>query len=186
MTIEEIFSNLKAHMETGINFHCELFSAFNFLNLCGYSQMHRSHALEEKINLLNLDSYYIRFYHKFITPKTADAYASPIPSSWYKYAQSAVDTKTRETAIHDLISAWVDWETQTKQLYQTSYAELVSLNEIAAANFINTYINDVSAELQFAEQLLLSLNSINYDMSVIVPEQETLRAQYESVEHHLI
>lgn len=186
MTIDEIFQNLKAHMESGVSFHCELINAFNFLNLCGYSQMHRVHALEEKINLLNLDSYYIRFYHKFISPKVDESYKAPIPSSWYKYNQSAVDAKTRESAIRDFITAWINWEMQTKQLYQESYTQLISLGEIAAANFINAYINDVSEELQFAEQLLLYLNSINYDMSVIVPEQETLRAQYESSEHHLL
>ena len=45
---------------------------------------------------------------------------------------------------------WIEWEEDTKSLYQKMYNELLTLNEVAAASFLENYINDVSEELRQA------------------------------------
>ena len=56
--------------------------------------------------------------------------------------------------------------------------ELIALNEIDAALELDKYIRDVSKELHFAEKSLLNLESINYDMSLIIDWQNHLYNKY--------
>ena len=75
-----------------------------------------------------------------------------IPDSWYKYKTIEVDGNTKKNAIKDLMTKWINWEIETKRLYESARKELYELNEVAAALEIDKYIADVSEELAGAEQ----------------------------------
>ena len=47
MTVEEIFSRMKAHALEGMVFHDEMARYFDFLNLCGYRECHKCHYEDE-------------------------------------------------------------------------------------------------------------------------------------------
>lgn len=63
-------------------------------------------------------------------------------------------------------------------LYQNLYKELLNLAELAAANFLENYINDVSEELRQAQQKLIELETINYDAIEIIKEQQHYLNKY--------
>lgn len=44
-----------------------------------------------------------------------------------------VDIATRQNALKTGISTWIDWEKETKSLYESMYKELCDIGEIAAA-----------------------------------------------------
>ena len=99
-------------------------------------------------------------------------------SSWYKYSRQDVDINTKRAAVKDLTKKWIDWEQETQLLYSKMYKELIAINEIAAANFLQNYINDVNEELRQAQQKQVELETINYDAIEIVREQDDYEKQY--------
>ena len=104
---------------------------------------------------------------------------SVIPESWYQYNRHDVNTATRKNAIQVGMDKWVTWEKDTKKLYENLYRELVILNEIASAQEISKYIEDVDNELADACQKYIELSAIDYDISDIIMEQKELKELYE-------
>ena len=60
MTIDEIFSQLGAHMVEGLMIHSQMSDYFGFLGLKGYQECHKYHYFEENANYrrLNTDLYH--------------------------------------------------------------------------------------------------------------------------------
>jgi hypothetical protein len=58
--------------------------------------------------------------------------------------------------------------------------ELTEIGELAAAQYIDTLILDVSKELRHAERKLIMLETINYDIVSIAEEQDELYKKYKN------
>ena len=153
MTVEEIFSKINNHMEKGIAYHKEFIRAYSFLGLWGYAKCQEYHYYEEIC-------------------------AQIIPSTWYKYTAQAVDVGTKRSSIKELLTKWIEWEKETKKLYEEMCFELTNLTEVAAAIEIQKYIQDVDQELSQAQKEQLNLESIGYNLDVIVDWQDDIRKKY--------
>lgn len=178
MTVEEIFNKLAAHMVEGIMIHDELSQGYDFLGFEGFSLCHNNHHIEETHGYMRLCHYYSCHYHKLINLNTIPQ-PNIIPPNWRKYTTMEVDTTTKREAVKTMMTKWVEWERDTKKLYQEMYKELYELNEIAAANQINCYILDVTKELTHAEKKLIKLETTNYDIGMILSWQEPMKEKYE-------
>lgn len=178
MTIEEIFSKLFTHMKGGISIHCAMSQCFDFLGLRGFSACHAYHYIEEAHAYMCLTHFYTLHYYKLSqeeeTPKP-----TIIPDTWYKYTTAAVDTNTKRSSTKELMNKWVEWERDTKKLYEQMYSELIKINEICAALRIQECITDVSKELLWAEKKQLKLETLSYDMENILIIDDKLNKKYE-------
>ena len=103
---------------------------------------------------------------------------SIIPDSWYQYTRHDVNSTTRKNAIRVAMDKWVNWEKDTKKLYEVLYQELMNLGEVAAAKEISKYIKDVDNELAKACQKHIELTAIDYNINDIIQEQEELTKKY--------
>lgn len=177
MTVDEIFSALSEHMIEGLMIHSQFSDYFGFLGLDGYQMCHKYHYFEENNNYKKLSNYYLHHYNKIIK-ETPFKNPEIIPSSWYQYTRHDVNTTTRKNAIQAAMERWVNWERDTKKLYEELYQELIKLNEIASANEICKYIKDVDDELAKACQKHIELIADDYDISDIIVEQEQLVKRY--------
>lgn len=177
MTIEEVFSQMSDHMIQGIMFHAQMSDYYNFLGLKGYAKCHEYHFVCENYNFRKLSHYYLGHYNKIIQELQTEN-PKAIPSSWYKYKKQDVDTATRKSAIQSGIESWVNWEQSTKTFYEKMYRELIALSEIAAAMEIKTYILDVDEELARARQKHIEEKAIDYDITIIMSEQEDKYKKY--------
>lgn len=177
MTIEEIFNKIASHMVEGIMYHDQLTQAYNFLGLRGYAMCQEYHYIEENCSYKQLSRYYAKHYYKLLEIENIER-PKLIPENWYKYTTMAVDVGTKRNAIRELMTKWIDWERSTKKLYQEMRHELASLNEFAAASYIDELIDDVSTELRHAEKKFIYLETIGYDIVLIVDHQEELYKKY--------
>lgn len=177
MTIEEIFVKLALHMKEGISFHDEMARAYDYLNIEGLFKCHIYRAQEEKQGYTSLYHYYITHYFKLLYLENISE-SKLIPDTWYKYTTQVIDGNTKRNAIKELMEKWIKWEQETKKLYQTMRQELCSINEIAAALFIDKYINEVDMELIDAQKKLNHLETIGYDLIEITNWQERLYKKY--------
>ena len=171
MTIEEVFAQICNHMREGIQFHDEIDQAFQFLGLWGYAKRQREHYYEENKTYKKFQHYYMSHYFKLISAGEENR-KELIPASWYKYSASAVDIGTKRSAIKELYGKWIEWEKDTKKLYEEMYLELTNLREIAAAIQVEKLIKDVDDELHKAQKELLDLEAIGFDLTLIIDWQD--------------
>lgn len=177
MTVEEIFSKIVAHMLKGFMVHEQFANYYDFLGLDGYRQCHEHHYEEESKSYREIYHYYVTTYNKLL-PNLKFENPNVVPSNWLNYTRQDVDTKTKRIAIQDGLNKWVEWEKDTKHLYQTMYQELMNIGEVGAACKIMELICDVSEELKTAEQYQLNKIATNYDIVDIIEEQKILHKKY--------
>ena len=177
MTIEEIFTKLAKHMVEGMMTHDSLTKGYDFLGLYGFSKCHKYHYLVETSGYQDLLHYYSTRYHKLIDVKEIPT-PDIIPTTWYKYTSMEVDTNTKRNAVKSMMHKWVEWEQETKKLYQEMYKEACAIGEIATADCIKCYILDVDDELCQAEKKLMKLENSDYAISTIFAWQEPLHEEY--------
>jgi len=177
MTIEEIFSLVAEHMVEGLMTHAQLADLYNFLGLEGYRKCHEYHYFCENKNYRDLTNYYMKHYNKLVAERPFKN-PSIIPDNWFQFNRFQVDEQTRKTYIEYGIKKWVEWERETKSLYQNYYQDLMQNGSSAAALEIKKYLEDVDEELSSAEQELLFCFSINYDIHDIALNQEDKVKKY--------
>ena len=178
MTIDEIFSQIAQHMIKGIMTHEQLANYYDFLGLKGYKRMHEYHYIDETCTYHGLCRYFINHQNKLIPYASVDN-PNIIPENWYKYTRQDVDMNTKKNAIKNGFVLWVSWERETKTLYEKMYKELLEIGEVAAAIKIEELVCDADKELKKAERETLELRAIDYDMPVIISEQEKIHNCYQ-------
>lgn len=177
MEIEEIFTKLSSHMLKGVMTHEELANYYDFLGLEGYKHCHEYHFMNELCSYRSLCKYYINHYSKLIPQVEVDQ-PQVIPDSWYFHTREDVDSSTKRSAVKNGLSAWIDWERDTKKLYQQMYKELLDLKEVASAHKVLCLVKDVDCELKYAEHYLLNKLATDFDMVDIVEEQSEDHKKY--------
>lgn len=177
MTVGEIFAKLSAHMIEGLMTHEQLANYYDFLSLKGYKRLHEYHYLEETCYYRKLCRYYINHFNKLIPDMKVDN-PEVIPMSWYQYKREDVDVSTRRNAVRNGVEKWIEWEKETKKLYQESYKELMELGEVAAAKFLCCFIENVDDELKKAERCKLYRSATDYDMTLIEQDQYGMHHKY--------
>ena len=170
MTVAEIFSELSAHMVRGLMTHSDFADYYYFLNLCGYGDLHLEHYIEESLAHRDLQKWYIIHYNRLLPQNKID-YESVIPESWYKYKRTDVDANTIEKAVRNGLETWVAWETETKELYEKMFKELMMMDEISAALYVKKLVEDVTEELCTAQDCHLKKKATDYSISDIIAEQ---------------
>ena len=177
MTVEDIFNKIASHMAEGISYHEELIKAYSFLGLWGYVKQQEYHYYEEVHNYKQFEHYYMTHYFKLLEIKIEEQ-KEFISQSWYKYTAQSVDIGTKRSSIKDLMNKWIQWEKETKKLYEEMYLELTNLREVAAAIKVQKYIEDVSEELSSAQKEQLNLEAIGYNLDVIIDWQSDIKKKY--------
>lgn len=184
MTIAEIFQKINAHQIKGMMTHAQLADYFDFLNLRGYKRIHEYHYLDETVCNRSFNRYFINHFNMMI-PIVNIENPEIIPTSWFMYSRKDVDSSTRKKAIATAFEKWVDWENESKELYEKMYKESVAIDEIAAAMKIKELVCDVDQELKCAERMFLSLRAVDYDQSYVYETQDCLHEEYREKEKHL-
>ena len=177
MTVEEIFSNISSHQILGLMVHTQLADYYDFLGLEGYKRCHEYHALKETCNYRGISRYFINHYNKLI-PEQKIEDPEMIPQSWYNYTRQDVDNGTKRSAVKTALDKWVDWEKDTKELYEQMYKELMELDEVAGACKVKELICEVDEELKKAERYQLNKMMTEYNLSDIVHEQARKHKKY--------
>ena len=177
MTLEQIYSELAAHKIKGMMMHENLANYYDFLGLKGYKRCHEYHFLEETCSFRKLNRYYINHHNKLIPEKDVEPLVV-IPDSWYKVTRLEVDIATKKSAIKNGLTVWHNWEKETKKLYESMYKELMEINEVASAIYLKDCICDVDKELKQVERYMINKIAIDFDLSVIIPEQHEWHEKY--------
>ena len=169
-TIEQIFSDISSHQIKGLMIHSQLADYYRFLGLDKYADCHEHRYKEESHCWRKITSYYIEHFNKLIEEQEIDN-PNIIPSDWYNVTRNDVDTSTKRRSVERGLNKWIDWETETKVLYEEAFSDLLSLGEGAAAMRVKKCLCDVDDELAEANNYLLNKKAVDYDITHIIGEQ---------------
>ena len=178
MELKEIYSKISEHMIKGLMIHEQMANYYDFLGLGGYKRCHEYHYLQETCNHRALNRYFIN-HHNMLIPETRFDTQQVIPESWYTHVRQDVDTATKKNAVKAGLEKWVQWEKDTKKLYDDMFKELMNIGEVASAMFIKCFICDVDKELKKAERYHLNKEAIGYDIVSIISEQKHKHDKYD-------
>lgn len=180
MTVGEVFSLVSNTQVKGLMIHNTLADYFDFLNLKGFKRVHEYRYFEESLNQRRTSRYFINHFNKLVPQgdRIANVQDEIIPGNWYGASKGQVDSNTKRNGIRSGFEYWVNWERSAKEIYQRMFKELMNINEVAAAQFISHYVEDVDKELKCAERLHFDLYSTNYDLPFIVQWQDPLHEEY--------
>jgi hypothetical protein len=184
MTVEEIYAKIAQHMIKGLMVHEQFANYYDFLGLKGYKRCHEYHYLEETCAYRGLCRYFINHHNKLI-PELPVEDPEIIPDSWYKYTRQDVDPSTKKSAVKNGLQLWGSWESETKELYEKSYTDLMELGEVASAMKIKELICDVEGELKRVQRYILDKKAIDYNLSDIVSEQKHMHNKYKKKEQKI-
>lgn len=177
----DIFREISGRMSKGIVLHFQLSDYFDFLNLHGFKRWQEYRFLDESTELRGLHRYAINHCNKLIG---SIAMEDPrmIPSNWQSYTRLQVDNSTRKTAIREAFEKWFDWEKSTKEFYESRFKQLTENSKIAEADKINSIIINVDQELKELTRKLIEYKSVDYDLSYILYQQESMHEYYREKE----
>ena len=178
MELKEIYSTLAAHMIQGMMVHDQMANYYDFLGLKGYKRCHEYHFLKETMNYRSLNRYFIN-HHNALIPEAEVSDPGLIPESWFGYVRSDVDMATKQNGVKTGLTKWVEWERGTKKLYEQMYKELIDIDEVASEMKIKEFICDVDCELKKAERYWLNKEATNYNMTMIIEEQNRKHDKYD-------
>lgn len=170
MSIQEIFSQLSGHMIKGLMVHEQLANYYDFLGLNGFRIEHEHQYIEESSSYRSLCHFYVNHYNRLIEESRVEN-PKIIPDSWYRYSRFDVDSTTKRNGIENGFKEWKNWETETRQVYESLYCELFKMGEISASMFVQKLIEDVENELKRIDKEILELKATSYDMTYIMELQ---------------
>ena len=184
MTTEEVFSMLDARGIKGMMFHQQMADYFDFLNLRGYKRLHEYRFLSESAELRGLHRYYINHYNRLI-PQRDPGDPKAIPDSWYRYSRQDVGPADKKKFILSAFHDWVEWETETKKIYEDAWNALCSNKDYAAVNKISKCLADVDMELKKATRMCITLKDVDADLDYVLTVQDGLHDEYDEKCKHI-
>lgn len=177
MTAAEIFEQISTRQIVALMLHDQLADYFDFLGLPGYRALHEYRCRDESEGMRATHRYYLSRFQRLI-PTGRPEDPAVLPSSWSGRERSEVDASTRRKAVREGFRHWVEWERGTCQLLAQSARDLSDIGEVAAADEVRRMLHETDQELADAQEMLLELEAVDYDLTVILPAQEALRERY--------
>lgn len=173
MTVNEIFSKISARLIEGSMVHDQLMSSYLFLGLDGYAACHEYHYLSETKEYIDFQKFKMRHFSSLITPSfTSENLPTIIPESWKQYIREDMNASTRKQAIISAYDTWIDWEMETKKIYEDCFIELFDMKQIPASEYVKELILSVEEEIVYATNERLKKSAMDYDIVSILEEQE--------------
>lgn len=173
MTIHEIFTKLNNRMIGAMMVHTQLTQLFIFIDLLPDARRQEQQLQEESHGMIELNKYYSQHYH-LLSVANNPPQIDILNLGLFKNSSKELTPGDKVYLIQYGMKEWIDWEQQSKEIYEEAYRMLVESSEIAAAEFITRYIRDVDQELKDAELLYKVREAIGWDLPTIYDKQARL------------
>lgn len=150
--------------------HTQLTELFNFIDLETDAKRQKNQLHEETDGLLKLEKYAAQHHHILITsddPPQVDI----LNLNMLKQSNDKLTPDDKVYLIQYAMKEWIEWEKESKIIYEDAYRGLVEISEIAAADFVLRYVRNVDKELRDAELLYRVRDAIDWDLPTIYDNQ---------------
>jgi hypothetical protein len=166
MDHEEIFRQIAARQVKGMMVHSLFADYYDFLGLEEYGKMHKHRFMDESKSYKRVCHFYTTHFNKLIRESRIDP-PDIIPKDWYNYTRQDVDVSTKRSAVKVGLEQWINWEKETKELYESFCKETT---DTLTHNLLCELAKDVSKELDNALSYQLRKKALDYSITEIMSE----------------
>lgn len=170
MTLHEIYTALGNRMVGAMMIHSQLVQIFAFVDLLPDMRKQESQLQDETHGYSELCKYFIQHHHNVVVADNPPQ----IDILNLGMLKKSSDELTSEDKIHLIkygMREWIEWEKQSKILYEDCYRNLVDISEVASAEFVMRFVRDVDLELKEAERIFRVREGINWNLDTIYDKQ---------------
>lgn len=174
----QALSEINNNYHLALAVHRELSDVFWFIGMPGYALLNEYQLIDEGMTQRRIKRYITSTYHAFtpdVLPKSANITEPLLGGKNRKKLTMDESWKIIKEAFH----IYQDWEESALKEYQRIAADLLANGDVSAFNFVGEEIlKPVKSELVYVTDKVIELNSMNWDMSQIVAEQENYYERY--------
>lgn len=179
-----IFAEISKLLIENVMRHEQFADAMDFLGFRGFKRQGEYHYLKENAELRGLHRYSINHFNRIIFDKDIP---NPrlIPASWEGATRQQVDESTRKKYVRQMFTEWHDWEVLAREKYQKWYKDLVADGHIDAGCKVLELLKDNEKEIKCLQRQIIEYNAVDWDMSYIMFQQESLHEHYREKEKEI-
>ena len=182
--IKQMISEVYERQKDGVEFHTSMVDLFAFLHLKGFQMWQEYRLKEETEKLHEIQQRFIKRHHGMLGPHRVQQYSSIIPPQYYGHSAKDINKEDIMRETKRSLREYLNWEEQTLDFYKKKQRELVEIESYAEYIDLREMIEDVAAEIEFLETLMIELESVNYDPSYIMKLQERFCVEFDTDKHH--
>lgn len=176
---DEVFETIISHLTKGVMFHDLMMDLFGFLGLYGFKKMHEYQLYSEYMERRKAKCHVLEHMNVLIKDMPDESGLNFIPDQWYQGTRHDLRAEEKTQYLHIAFEAYRQWEEETKELLSYCASELMYMGQVAEFNEVTKMVKDVEKELHKLEDLILKLESVDFDMKYVQEMQEKLFEEYE-------
>lgn len=159
---EKVFCRIKSRSVKGLMIHNDLFEYFTYLGLQGFACEQRCRYIDESIEYVYMEEWYINHYGTFI-PETDFVIEKIIPDSLRSHGREMLSNDEVLTDVFNALTDWTSWEFDNKVGLEEDYCLLVASGDICGAKFILDRIENAGKEYVLSNQRKMEVSRCTLD-----------------------
>lgn len=176
----EVFNLISNRLVEATMMHSELGDLFAYLGLDGFVKTQDYQFVSENYDR-NLVNRYAIFNLGYVINNDGVRGSKYIPGELNGVARLDVNSLDKKDMTRYAVETWVNWETETKELYGNWYINLCDNHSISSSLFVDNLVKGVDDELKRASNILVELKNVNFEMRDIVLMQEKYKRDYDKM-----
>lgn len=177
----EIFEKISTRLIEATMMHSNFDDLLSYLGFQGFARIHDYQYIDETYELRKINKYSVEHLNYLIYNENI-AVKKYLPDEFNRFNRTDVNKLDKRDIVRYVIETWVDWETQTKELYGNLRYELDNLHDSASGLYVDKLTESVDYELRRANDILTILLSCDYDLNTMV----ILQSKYSSMYNRMI
>ena len=169
----DLISKVNDRFISAIAFHRAQRDLFVFLSLEGFSQLHSYQIIVESKMQENLKTFIIKTYHHLPSDSASKAFYIGIKKSRLDLTP---DYAWKENT--NSFKQYRAWESETLSIYEDIAQQLNKSGDLIGYNYIKNIALEVHKELIKVSDMIIAYSAIEWDLSQIKSEQDTLLERY--------
>lgn len=176
---DEIYETIISHLTKGVMFHDRMMDMYGFMGLYGFKKMHEYQLYSEYMERRKAKCYVLEHMNLLIKDMPDEQGLNFIPEAWYSRSRHELTPEIKKQYIEPSFQGYKKWEEETKDLLSYCANELMYMGQMAEFKEVMEMVEDVEKELHKLEELLIKLESVDFDMKYVLEMQEKIYKEYE-------
>ena len=156
------------------SFHCNQANVFHYLALGGFNALHEYQYICESLTQRKIKRFIISTYHQLKPDEVIEDFK---PQTQNKLRLDLTSTDVWQ-CVKNCFIEYRKWESSTLEYYESITKQLSGSGDIIGYDFVKTLAIEVHAELTHLTDMILGYNAIEWDLSQITDDQDTLLERY--------
>ena len=177
--VKTIVNEIYECQKDAVEFHQSMVDMFDFLHLRGFKTWQEHRVKEETEKMQDIQHMFIKRRQSMLGPHRVQQYSTIIPPEMYTHSAREIskDDISRETKR--MLKEYMKWEEKTLEFYKKKMRELMEIESYAEYIDIRELIDDVVAEIEFLQNVMVELESVGYDAVYIQKLQSRFCVEFD-------